>query len=151
MEQINLPAHGEENGAMHSRMIAVSDQQDGRTNVRAWIRTNERGKAIFAAAYSTHTSHRETYMNIALPLPFGNTTGVLTLNHDKGNGLTLSSLPCGGDEGIYFHTKRFTVRLPLQEHFHVWKNDDAGLHAVHTMWLFRKKFLSITYHIHRRQ
>ncbi|HEX7065193.1 MAG TPA: hypothetical protein VF199_09040 [Bacillales bacterium] len=157
--QINLPLNHEKEGQMFSRILPLDSEKDGRPRVRAWIRTNDQKETIFVAAYSLHTFHEETYMNIALPLPFGNMTGVLRLAHSDSNslvkdGLQLTSLPRRngrGDEGIYYHTRWFSFRLPIQEHFLVWYSDERkGLRASHKMWMFGLLFLTIDYEIFRK-
>ncbi len=64
---------------MHGSIIGIMDEKDGRENVRAWLRKNEAGASIFVALYSKHTYKNETYMNIALPLPYSNMAEVLKL------------------------------------------------------------------------
>lgn len=157
--QINLPLNHEKEERMFSRIIPLDSERDGRTRVRAWIRTNDKKETIFVAAYSLHTFRNETYMNIALPLPLGNMTGVLRLDHSESNsdvrdGLQLTSLPrregCG-DEGIYYHSKWFSVRLPIQERFLVWHSGEReGIRASHKMWMFGIPFLMIDYKISRK-
>ena len=61
-------------------------------NVRAWIRKNEAGESIFVALYSKHTNKNETYMNIALPLPYSNMTGILKLYNDNHDLIITSKL-----------------------------------------------------------
>lgn len=156
IQQINLPlSHEEKNQAMYSKIIPLDDKKDGREKVRAWVRTGENEETIFAAAYSSHSHQNETYMNIALPLPFGNMTGILRLDHvfqEKRDALTLTTLPRQkdkGDEGIYYHTKWFSIRLPINERFLVWTRTSENLQASHEMWMFGKKFLTIDYEIHK--
>ncbi len=104
---------------MHSSIVGVIDEKDGRENVRAWLRKNEAGESIFLALYSKHTHKNETYMNIALPLPYSNMTGILKLCNDSNDLIITSKLRenSKGDEGIYLHTRYFTIRLPLAETF----------------------------------
>ncbi|HEX6922318.1 MAG TPA: hypothetical protein VF149_00725 [Bacillales bacterium] len=159
--QINLPLNDKKNqGQMFSRILPLNSAKDGRTGVRAWIRTNDKQETIFVAAYSLHIHRNETYMNIALPLPLGNMTGVLRLDHlesdgDVKKGLQLTSLPrqnFRGDEGIYYHTKWFSVCLPIQERFLVWyTNEQEVLRAAHKMWMFGVPFLTIDYVISKKQ
>ncbi len=39
---------------MHSDIIGVDSDKDGRKNVRAWIRTNEKQETVFTALYSAY-------------------------------------------------------------------------------------------------
>ena len=52
-----------------------------------------------------------------------------------------------GDEGIYLHTRFFTIRLPLAETFIIKESKDQILEANHRMWIFGVKFLEIDYEI----
>ncbi|HHT7191028.1 TPA: YndJ family protein [Bacillus cereus] len=134
---------------MHGAIIGVIDEKDGRENVRAWLRKNEAGESIFLALYSIHTYKNDTYMNIALPLPYSNMTGILKLCNDR-NDLMITSKLRGnskGDEGIYLHTRYFTVRLPLAETFIIKEKENQMLTANHEMWIFGVKFLEINYEI----
>ncbi|WP_078410391.1 YndJ family protein [Priestia abyssalis] len=136
---------------MDAEIIGVRSEMDGRSDVRAWVRKNEDGETIFAALYSQHQYENETYMNIALPLPYSNMTGILKPYNDR-NHLILTSIlrkQGAGDEGIYLHTPLFTIRLPLSETFFI-KEEEGLLTAHHQMWIFGKKFLEIDYNIKKR-
>lgn len=134
---------------MHGSIIGIMDEKDGRENVRAWLRKNEAGASVFVALYSKHTYKNETYMNIALPLPYSNMTGVLKLRNDNNNLIITSKLRRNGkgDEGIYIHTRFFTIRLPLAETFIIKEGTNQMLEANHKMWIFGVKFLEIDYEI----
>ncbi|CUB51158.1 hypothetical protein BN2127_JRS10_00675 [Bacillus subtilis] len=134
---------------MHGSIIGVIDEKDGRENVRAWLRKNEAEESIFVALYSKHTYENETYMNIALPLPYSNMTGVLKVCNKSKDLIITSKLRENGqgDEGIYLHTRFFTIRLPLAETFIIKENKDQILVAKHRMWIFGVKFLEIDYEI----
>ncbi|MBJ8061460.1 YndJ family protein [Bacillus cereus] len=148
--QIHL-GMGDKWETMHGSILGVIDEKDGRENVRAWLRKNEAGESIFAALYSKHTYKNETYMNIGLPLPYSNMTGVLKLCN-RGNDLIITSKlrrNGKGDEGIYLHTRYFTIRLPLAETFIIKEGANQILEANHKMWIFGIKFLEIDYEIKR--
>ncbi|OFD44501.1 YndJ family protein [Bacillus mycoides] len=134
---------------MHGSIIGVIDEKDGRENVRAWLRKNEAGESIFVALYSKHTHEDEKYMNIGLPLPYSNMTGVLKLCNKNKDLIITSKLRRNGkgDEGIYLHTRFFTIRLPLAETFIIKESTDQILEANHRMWIFGVKFLEIDYEI----
>ncbi|MBE5105191.1 YndJ family protein [Bacillus thuringiensis] len=136
---------------MHGSIVGVIDGLDGRKNVRAWLRKNEAGESIFVALYSKHTYENETYMNIALPLPYSNMTGILKLYNDNHDLIITSKLRENGkgDEGIYLHTRFLTMRLPLAETFIIKESADHTLTAQHKMWLFGMEFLHIHYKINR--
>lgn len=146
--QIHL-GMGDKWETMYGSIIGVIDEKDGRENVRAWLRKNEAGESIFLALYSKHTHKNETYMNIALPLPYSNMTGILKVCNDS-NDLIITSKLRGnskGDEGIYLHTRFFTIRLPLTETFIIKEGKGHTLTAHHKMWIFGVKFLEIDYEI----
>ncbi|CAM3876435.1 hypothetical protein BAQ48_01880 [Bacillus luti] len=148
VEQVHLGMGGKWE-TMHGSIIGVIDEKDGRENVRAWLRKNEAGKSIFLALYSMHTYKNDTYMNIALPLVYSNMTGILKLRNDNNELIITSKLRENGkgDEGIYLHTRFFTVRLPLAETFIIKEENDQMLTAHHKMWIFGVKFLEIDYEI----
>lgn len=137
---------------MDGDIIGVKSEADGRNDVRAWIRKNEGGETIFLALYSKHQYDNETYMNIALPLSYSNMTGILKPYNDQ-NDLILTSVSRkqgNGDEGIYWHTPLFTIRLPLAETFIIKEVRAGVLTASHKMWIFGMKFLEVDYNIEKR-
>ncbi|AJI13871.1 YndJ family protein [Bacillus cereus] len=138
---------------MHGSIIGVIDEKDGRENVRGWLRKNEAEESIFVALYSKHTYENETYMNIALPLPYSNMTGVLKVCNKSKDLIITSKLRENGqgDEGIYLYTRFFTIRLPLAETFIIKENKDQILVAKHRMWIFGVKFLEIDYEIKKME
>ncbi|AMR10573.1 hypothetical protein AB684_10400 [Bacillus licheniformis] len=137
---------------MDGEIIGVDSARDGRKNVRAWIRTNEVGETVFVALYSAHTHDHITYMNIALPLPFSNMTGILKPKAEDGCLILTSSDKRSdrGDEGIFLSTGTGTFKLPLAEHFIIKGQGRKRLCAHHRMWLFGIRFLDIQYHIEKK-
>ncbi|MED0586520.1 YndJ family protein [Bacillus subtilis] len=134
---------------MNSKIKGVHSKKDGREKVRAWIRTNEKNETIFTALYSVYRSNGEGYMNISLPLPFSSMTGILKPCHHQEK-LVLTSRrrkSRAGDEGIYLQTRAGTCPLPLSETFLIEAAHDNKLTAVHHMWLFGIKFLTVHYSI----
>ncbi|HDR6297377.1 MULTISPECIES: YndJ family protein [Bacillus] len=148
IEQIHLGMGGKWE-TMHGSIVGIIDEKDGREDVRAWLRKNEAGESIFLALYSKHTHENETYMNIGLPLPYSNMTGVLKLCNKSNDLIITSKLRRNGkgDEGIYLHTRFFTIRLPLAETFVIKEGTNHILEANHRMWIFGVKFLEIDYEI----
>ncbi|AGA21286.1 YndJ family protein [Bacillus subtilis] len=134
---------------MYSKIKGVHSKKDGRERVRAWIRTNEKNETIFTALYSVYRSNGEGYMNISLPLPFSSMTGVLKPYHHQEKLVLTSSRrkSRAGDEGIYLQTRAGTCPLPLSETFLIEAAHDNKLTAVHHMWLFGLKFLTVHYSI----
>ncbi|CAN2251428.1 YndJ family protein [Bacillus vallismortis] len=132
---------------MYSKIKGVHSKKDGRKRVRAWIRTNEKNETIFTALYSVYRSNEEGYMNISLPLPFSSMTGILKPYHHQEK-LVLTSKRRknrAGDEGIYLQTRAGIFPLPLSETFLIEAAHDNRLTAVHHMWLFGLKFLTVHY------
>ncbi|MFO6495798.1 MULTISPECIES: YndJ family protein [Bacillus] len=136
---------------MDGAIVGVDSAKDGRENVRAWIRTNEEGDTVFVALYSVHTRDDVTYMNIALPLPYSNMTGILKPKAE-GRSLILTSEKQSdrGDEGIFLSTKIGTFKLPLAERFIIKAEGQDRLYAFHRMWLFGIRFLDIQYDIEKK-
>ncbi|HHK5533104.1 TPA: YndJ family protein [Bacillus mobilis] len=134
---------------MHGSIVGIIDEKDGREGVRAWLRKNDVGESIFVALYSKHTYKNETYMNIGLPLPYSNMTGILKLCNKSNVLIITSKLRSNGkgDEGIYLHTRFFTIRLPLAETFIIKERTGHILEANHRMWIFGVEFLEIDYEI----
>ncbi|HYY56221.1 MAG TPA: hypothetical protein VE842_02760, partial [Pyrinomonadaceae bacterium] len=171
--QMRLPVETERmEDRIESRILPVEDSVDGRIGVRAWVRTYEgTDKAMYAAAYATHSIGGDTYMNIAFPVPGGNVSSILHMDYagsdaaaaSSARGLTLSTLARvrpGGDQGVYFANRLLPVRLPINETITVWPADskDAPVEIVrstekvkllarHEMWIFGMKFLELHYEI----
>lgn len=151
VQQIHL-GMGNRVERMDGEIVAIQDETDGRSDVRAWVRNNEQDETIFVALYSQHEFYGETYMNIALPLPYANMTGILKLRNDKNDLLITSRLRdnARGDEGIFLHNRLITIRLPLAETFLIKEKDETTLTAHHQMWIFGVKFLEIDYEIQKK-
>lgn len=151
---------------IRSEILKIKDQIDGRNSVRAWLRTYDDSKfPLYIAAYSSHCEGKVNYMNIAFPLPGGNLTSILKPHAFPVAGsewaafelTTLSNDGQIGDQGVYFSTRLFTIRLPLHETIRVWaadmensvteKNSDAVTVARHELWLFGIKYLTLDYSI----
>lgn len=152
--QLHLPSQDRPHLAMKGEIIPIKPEADSRPDPRAWVRTDaQTGAPLFVALYSYHRTDGETYMNIALPLPFGNMTGILRIDHAEKQGITLSSVRREqgqpGDEGIILFHPWLTVRLPLSEHFHVW-TENGRLKAEHRMWLWKWPLLTLKYDIVRK-
>ncbi|HEV2912484.1 MAG TPA: YndJ family protein [Pyrinomonadaceae bacterium] len=169
MGQMRLPVATEQlEDRIESRILPIEDSLDGREGVRAWVRTYEgTDRAMYVAAYATHSIEGNTYMNIAFPLPGGNVSSILHMGSVgerlRGRGVTLSTQPrvCpGGDQGVYFANRLLPVRLPVNETITVWSADMKGapfkidsstgrvrVLARHEMWIFGIRFLELDYEI----
>lgn len=169
--QMRLPVMAEKiEDRIESRILPVKDEVDGRTGVRAWVRTYEgTSHAMYVAAYATHSHRGNSYMNIAFPMPCGNMASILHLQAMSGDegepqGIILSTLPeahAGGDQGVYFANAILPVRLPINETIRVWPagmkdapftsssrmEGKATVLARHDMWFCGIKFLELDYEI----
>ncbi len=169
IEQMNFPLAAESHeDRITSRILPLRDELDGRTRVRAWVRTySDTGRAVYAAAYSDHERDGKTFMNIAFPLPGANMTSVLRLSApaDRPGSLALTSFPDPierGDEGVYLATRWFYFRLPVNETIAVYPAAGASLRnqpqkpeilltARHDMYLFGLRCLTLEYWIYRTE
>nr|WP_257215524.1 hypothetical protein [Bacillus pumilus] len=117
--------------------------------MRAWIRHNEKGEQVFFALYAQHHDESTRYMNIALPLPSSQLTAILKPFNKQSDFLLKSKCSKGstGDEGLYLHTPFITLKLPMEESFHMKPETENSLTAFHQMKLFGITFLTIQYHI----
>ncbi|MFS8084082.1 MAG: YndJ family protein, partial [Acidobacteriota bacterium] len=162
--QMRLPVSAERlEDRIESKVFALDDAVDGRTGVRAWVRTYEGTEnAMYVAAYATHSMSGNTYMNIAFPIIGGNVSSILHLAPiaEPCGGIALSTGPSahhGGDQGVYFANRLIPVRLPINEVITVWAVDQADnasteapqptIRATHKMWLCGIKFLELAYDI----
>ncbi|MGN7469531.1 YndJ family protein [Brevibacillus sp. SAFN-007a] len=158
LEQMNFPLEAETSDLqVKSAILPIQDEKDGRSAVRAWVRTYTASQqAIYAALYSTHVSAGARYMNIAFPLPHAQMTSILHLRHGSDSTLVLTSwLQEGtpGDQGVYLVLDQKAIRLPINETITVWKDPASpkgSLGALHEMWLFGMKFLTLEYHIFKK-
>ena len=146
IQQINLPL-SRARAEMTGSILAISDELDGRTNTRAWVRkiNNEN---IFTALYSSHQADQKTYMNIALPLPWSSMIGVLELKQ-QGEKLLLTSNG-DGDSGVFLAMNQYIFKLPLKEQFLIAEAEENHLSAIHRMKIFNIPFLTINYLIHKK-
>ncbi|NIB99721.1 hypothetical protein [Halobacterium sp. R2-5] len=164
--QLNLPGPGDEDWRrLESRFVALDPVIDPRDGARAWIRTDGGGDAVFVALYASHESDGERFVNIAAPLPGGNLSTVLRVDHlgaGDATGVELTTR-AAGDPGLYWVVPPVGFALPADQRFHVWPTDgsvaapdvgdptggDAVALATHEMWLCGAQFLTVEYAIRR--
>ncbi len=150
MEQIDFPLHSDVVKTA-AKIIAIRGDKQNRTNLRAWVRSNqETDKTMFVAVYTEYQEEHETFLHITLPIPRANITGILRLEHGTNQSLQITSLPRRGpkgDEGVYLMLKKFSIRLPINEHFLIWVDEYGRLQATHRIWLFGFKIITIEYEI----
>jgi hypothetical protein len=163
--QLNFPlGDSSHEDLLESRILPICHAVDGRTRVRAWVRTYKKtGKAMYVAAYATHTRGAQTCMNIAFPIPGGNITCILRVESMSTENIRLSTFPLPNsikDEGVYFVNRFLPIRLPTQETIRVWAAGTPGIPASlerwsgtatlvarHDVWLFGVRFLTLDYRI----
>jgi hypothetical protein len=167
--QMRLPVAEERaEDLIETQLFPLDDAVDGRTGVRAWVRTYEgTQRAMYVAAYATHSSLGNVYMNIAFPLPAGNLTSILHIAPSKApsgvaEAVALSTLPsafANGDQGVYFASRLLVVRLPINEVITVWPAEREAepvtvdqvaqptVRAKHEMWFAGIKFLELDYDV----
>lgn len=146
VQQLNLPFSNKQM-EMTGDIVAI---EDGRTNTRAWIRKIDE-EVIFIALYSSHQTNNQTYMNIALPLPWSSMIGILEL-HGCGEKLLLTSKgTTESDAGIYLTFGKYVFKLPLQEQFIIEEIREGQLHAKHQMRICSLRFLTIDYTIYLKE
>lgn len=156
MEQMNFPiSTSDMKVEVESTILPLKDRIDGRTNVRAWIRTEKATKkAFYVAAYSSHTNNGtgERFYNIFFPLPFGGMTSVLRMTHFKDEGVRLTSLShtkhVTEQQGVYGQIGSCHIRLPINETIDVWVEDHV-IKARHSNWFLGFRFLTLDYEIRR--
>lgn len=146
VQQMEFPQGGEE--GLHSRLVAVRSDVDGRDDVRGWVRTRADGRALYVAAYSSHALRGERYANIAFPLPGGSLVSVLRWEDLPGRpgGVLLTTHPgeVPGDQGVYFANRWLPLRLPINETIAVWVEDGLA-RARHDIRVLGAHFLTLHY------
>ena len=161
MGQMNFTSDGEKiEGLLTNKLVAIKEENDGRMNVRAWVRSyKETNETLYAAIYHHYHFENRTLMNIAFPIYKGNMTSVMRMEEVPQNdwsNLRLTTFPLGltkEHEGIYLVLKGFPIRLPFNETIYVYPahdNTDAGktevrLMANHKIWIFGIHFLTLNY------
>ena len=167
MGQMNFPStNALDERVMHSRLLRLRDEADGRHNVRAWIRTFDSGAVAYAAAYATHRAGESAYMNIAFPIIGGNLTSILRLSgipsQQASSGVLLTTFGAG-DQGVYLTTHGRGLRLPMNETIRVWPRghelsplplpcppgSSHALVARHEVWLAGLRLLTLDYTMYR--
>lgn len=166
LRQLNLPGPGGGRGWrwLDSRFVALDPEQDPRDGARAWIRTAGDGEAVFVALYGSHADDGERFVNIAAPLPGGNLSTALRVEHlgaGDATGVELTTFG-PGDPGLYWVVPPLAFALPLDQRFRVWPAEeaagvgtdvpedptgDAVALASQEMWLCGSKFLTVEYAI----
>ncbi len=156
--QLELPTRSQENDTVATRVFAVRDDIDGRSDVRGYVRTYLDGsvpRANYVASYSTHRTGGRVLLSCAFPLPFACLVGVLRFeNGDHTDGLLLTSRPLDDesalDEGMFLMTPLGPMRLPVDEQLDVWPGEGEGtVRARHRVRVFGLRAFTLDYAIRR--
>ncbi|MDP2344343.1 MAG: YndJ family protein [Deltaproteobacteria bacterium] len=156
--QLELPVSAETE-AVSTRCFGVVD--DGRSEVVGYVRaygTGAAARANFVAAYATHTraapTKTQTWLSVALPLPFCAMVSVLRFDDGERPGsLSVCSAPVDGegpsDEGVFIATRFGPLRLPINERIDVWVDDDGGVRALHVTHVLGLRCMTLSYALTR--
>lgn len=151
-QQFNFPSSPSMQ-ALKSLIIGIKDEEDGRSGVRAWVRSYvDSGEFIYFALYSQHSGHGRTYMNIAFPWLKSQLTSILFLKNYDESGVRLSTVNDRlkpGYEGIYIKTSKFWFRVPMNENIDVWRSEETIV-GRHVVWIFGIPLLKLSYLIKER-
>jgi hypothetical protein len=154
--QLELPTVPDDAEVVATRLFAIRDELDGRSDVRGYVRTYGVGssqRANYVAAYSTHRTPQRLLLSCAFPLPFSSLLGVLRFEDGEREGsLALTSRPSPGegprDEGMFLVTRLGPLRLPVDERLEVWADaGDGSISARHRVRVFGLAAFTLDYAI----
>jgi hypothetical protein len=161
MEQFNLPLTPlATSKGVRSDLVSFVNGS-GRALYAGWLRQNQvTGAVIYAGFYTVCTppGAGNPCVKVVFPVPKGATTVILRPQNGRHGALTLISHGSGfGTPGFYrIHRPRRgsavrVVCFPLHEVFHVYPTEEGTLRTDHTLHVLGLKFLTLHYHIRRRQ
>ncbi len=144
---------------IESRCFRISDPTDGRSGVRAWIRTYaSNGRAVMVAACAREECGGVPFLSVALPMPGFSIASIMRFQDgSRPAGLRLvTSTPSGrarSAEGLYWVSPLFAMRVPLAEALDLWPSDEPGvaLSASYELRVLGLRALRIGYVIARSQ
>ena len=156
--QLELPIRPERGESVSTRLFAVRDDLDGRTDVRGYVRAYGEGRdarANYVGAYSTHQSKDRLLLSCAFPLPYCALLGVLRFEDgDTSGGIVLSSRPPNGegpaDEGMFLVTRIGPIRLPIDERLSVAAKEDGSIAAEHAVRVLGLRAFTLHYTVTRK-
>jgi hypothetical protein len=157
--QLELPIRPEQGESVSTRLFAVRQNIDGRSDVRGYVRAYGEGRgarANYVGAYSTHQSKDRLLLSCAFPLPYCALLGVLRFeNGDASGGIVLSSRPPSGegpsDEGMFLATRMGPIRLPIDERLAVAARTDGSIQAEHAVRVIGLRAFTLHYTVKRKQ
>ncbi len=90
--QANAPFEIEEvQRGVNSWIDTIDTDDDGVTDVRAWIRAYEDGEPLYVGIYTVQMIEDVAYVAVGFPLPSSNFTATLLPSNHRGDGLLLRS------------------------------------------------------------
>lgn len=160
LEQLSLPLRMRDvSRGIDSRVLRVTVNGDG-PSAAAWVRTlRATARTIYSGFYSTTTlpGRHQPSVRVVFPLPNGSVTVFLRPELTAGGNLRLVS-PLGrfGDDGAYLIVRdddgssAWVRRIPLDERFDVFVDDEGVLRTDHDLRLWRLPVIWLHYRLDRR-
>jgi hypothetical protein len=143
---------------VNSRIDVIDTDDDGRPDVRGWIRSSAAtDEPIYVGIYTTYRHEGRGYVSVGFPLPQASFTATLAPSRRDDGGLRLTSRSDLPHPGHYLTvvdaaTRDLTTLAVhgFAEELDVWPDptDDGLLHAAHRFWVFGFPFLTLRYAIH---
>lgn len=157
--QANVPMNQREAlRGIRSRIDTIDSDDDGKPNVRGWIRSfADTDAPIYVGIYTTYRHEGRGYVSVGFPLPQASFTATLTPSSNEAAGLTLTSRSALRHPGHYLtyidpNTRELTALAVhgfaevLDVNVH-----DGELRAEHSFWVFGFPFLVLHYSIRSKQ
>lgn len=159
LQQAALPMHPlDVSHGMTSEVVHVHDAA-GRVVGAAWLRNMVKtGRVTYSGLYGVETLPGSTQpsVRVVFPLPLGSLQVYLRPSAGGDGSLHLHS-PLGrfGDNGAYLVLERYddTIsarRIPLNEHFHLWVDDNGDVRTDHILKLWNIPAVRLHYRLQRR-
>ncbi len=107
---------------VRTRMVALDGAREGRSDARGVVRAYVDTGAVFQVfAYGVARVAATPLMSVAIPLPGGHLAGLLRLEAGPSS-VTLTSRRASPADatGVWFVTRWFSLRLPLEETLRFW-------------------------------
>lgn len=134
------------------------------SNPIASVRTYNDKSPMYIASYSSHVLNKKIFMNISLPIPFGQLHSILYLKNiykdNSKNGLILSSFEDEVEHiGLWIDFNWINIKIPLREKLEIWDSSESkeaacldfsttvphSSIAKHSFWVFGIKCLVLRY------
>jgi hypothetical protein len=140
MGQLVLPLHGSSH--------VISNKLFRLKNSVGSLRTFADSSPMYVTSYSIHHLDTVPYMNISLPIPFGQLHSILFLKgavQQNKTRLILTSRSLDPlHTGLWLEVFSFRIKIPLRETLDMWNENGVGI-AIHRFWIFGIKCLELDY------